>query len=98
MAIDRVPLFSSIGSSPAYLWSQCIVIWGLTGQEDVCESIFFAYNNVSKPTVAFILTHAVPESLIEDVTLFTLQFPFHSGVKIQASIGKRGTFQKAKGK
>lgn len=57
----------------------------------MCETIFFTDHNVPEAAVTFILSHAVSQSLIEDIIFLSIEFPFHSALEIQASIGQRRT-------
>lgn len=69
-------------SYPSHLRGQCVVVRGLTGQQDMREPLFLPDDNVPKPTVAFILADAVPEPLVKDIVLLCFQLPLHRVVQV----------------
>lgn len=89
-------LKSPVSPKALYLRCQCIVIWSLAGQKNVREALFLPHDDVTEPTVAFILADAVPEPLVKDIVLLCLQLPLHGAVQVQASIGQSRTFQNQK--
>lgn len=60
------------------------------------EALFLPHDDVTEPTVAFILADAVPEPLVKDIVFLRLQLPLHGAVQVQASIGQSRAFQNQK--
>lgn len=61
----------------SHLWRQTIVICCLAGEQDMREALFLPDHNVSKSTIALVLSHVVPETLVKNVAFLLSQLPLH---------------------
>lgn len=51
-----------------YLWCQSVIVRRLAGEQNVREAFLLPDNDVSESTVALVLSHVVPEPLVEHVS------------------------------
>lgn len=63
--------------SRPHLWRQSVVVCRLAGQQDVREALLLPDHDVPESTVALVLSHVVPEPLVEHVALLLGQLPLY---------------------
>lgn len=73
----------------SHLWSQCVVVCRLAGEQDMREALFLPHNDVPESTVALVLSHVIPEPLVKHITFLLTQLPLYRAVQLHLSIGKR---------
>lgn len=61
----------------SHLWCQSVVVCRLTGEQHVREAFLLPDHDVSESTVALVLSHVVPEPLVEHVAFLLSQLPLY---------------------
>lgn len=64
-------------ASHSHLWCQSVVVCCLAGEQDMREAFLLSDHDVSESTVALVLSHVVPEPLVEHVAFLLSQLPFY---------------------
>lgn len=60
-----------------YLRCQSVVVCRLAGEQDMRETFLLPNHDVSESTVALVLSHIVPEPLVEHVAFLLSQLPLY---------------------
>ena len=63
--------------SRPHLWRQGVVVCRLAGEQDMREPLLLPDHDVSEATVALVLSHVVPEPLVEHVAFLVSQLPLY---------------------
>lgn len=66
--------------SQSHLWCQSIVVCCLAGEQHMRETFLLPDHDVSESTVALVLSHIVPEPLVEHVAFLLSQLPLYWAV------------------
>lgn len=80
--------------SPSYLRCQSVVVCRLAGEQDVRETFLLPHHDVSKSTVAVILSHIISEPLVEHVASLFSKLPLYWAVQMHLAVGQSRTWHR----